>query len=355
MRCLLYVNPVGRVAVGDLDTGFRFAFDDLPTGGEQRADTRAAAVAWSAAGQWTAWSVQTSELGEPHEIRIHHEGSDSNHVVTPTDAFYLSPSPCGRILSHLSPGPLGLELGTSDVHRPSLRIVERGQPLFWSWSPDAAQLAVHAGDHVEVVPVDGGEARVLTEDAGMFIVPWWLPDGSIVLAGPTHVESHDPDGTVTALAAHPGAARFAVDPDGRRLALVESGEDGRPRLVVIDLLTGERAIALADRPLAFFWLPDGRHLAALGPAGPGRVRWHVTGGDDVRILASFRPGVAWTRTVLPFFEQYAHSHAVWSADGRSLVAPSVYGDGHTDALVQTIDDPDADQRFGQAVLAWWAD
>ena len=52
----------------------------------------------------------------------------------------------------------------------------------------------------------------------MWPVHTWLPDahveaptdGSVVLAGRTHVECHAPDGTVTELAAHPGAARFAV-------------------------------------------------------------------------------------------------------------------------------------------------
>ena len=60
-----------------------------------------------------------------------------------------------------------------------------------------------------------------------------------------------------------------------------------------------------------------------GVAGPESANNAAAQSSFIPLLAlgagvtSFRPGVAWTRTVLPFFEQYAHSHAVWSADGRS--------------------------------------
>ena len=71
-------------------------------------------------------------------------------------------------------------------------------------------------------------------------------------------------------------------------------------------------------------------------------------------LAPFRPGPAWLREVLPFFEQYAQSHSVWSADGTQLVAPGLDADGSTEAVVQSVDTPSSTESLPGARLAWWA-
>lgn len=368
MRCLLVVDPVGRVVVADVDSGARFVFDDVPTVdstgtrvappvGGSRVPARTAV--WSATGQWTAWSLAAEEAADEldgvQEIRIHHEGSDTNEIVSAAlTAFYLCPSPCGRWLSHLSPGPLGLELGVSDVYTGELRIIERGQPLFWAWSPDASRIAVHVERRVLVVPMDGGTPVVVTEGAGSFVAPWWTPDGSVVFAEDGRLRAFGPDGEVTDLPVQSTTGRFALDPDGRRIALVEVVDDV-PRLVVLDLLTGERdTVVDAERTAAFFWSPDGRRLAALVLAGRREFCWVVFDGAETVRLPPFRPNMGWLREVLPFFEQYAQSHAVWSSDSTQLVAPALDEDGSTDAVVHTVTEPSVSRRFPGARLAWWA-
>ena len=366
MRCLLVIDPAGRVVLGDVDTGARIVVGNDSGAAPPGLAGRARTAVWSAAGQWTAWSVDAGDDGDTdahsagaaesaeavQEVRIHHEASNLTEVIAASvTAFYLCPSPCGRFLSHLSPGPLGLELAVSDVRTGELRIIERGQPMFWSWSPDSSQIAVHVQDRVLVASLDGGETRELTDRASSFVAPWWMPDGSVVVVADGELVSHGTDGTVTPIGAA-GARRFALDSEGRRLAFVGMSDDG-PALVVLDLLTGERRVVSTERTAGFFWSPDGVRLAALVLAGSGQLQWIVFDGEHLARLAPFRPGPAWLREVLPFFEQYAQSHAVWSADGSQLVAAAVDADGSTEALVQSVDSATT-ERLPGARLAWWA-
>ncbi len=349
MRRLLLVDHGDGAALHDLEGGTR-----VRLGGDPPTPTRTAV--WSPARRWAAVAIYPAH-GDPGdgdgEVRLVSEGPDGTAVLASAlTAFYLSASPCGRYLSHLSPGPLGLELGVSDIATGELRVVERGQPLFWSWSPDSSRLAVHVADRVVVAPVDDGPVTVLTEAAGSFLAPWWTPDGSVLAASDDEITSHGPDGTVTTIAPHPGVGRFALDPDGRRLAFVDVVER-TPSLVVLDLLTGERDIVAREATAGFFWSPEGRRLAALVAAGPGQLRWIVSDGDQVVRLAPFRPGPSWVDEVLPFFEQYAQSHAVWSADGTRLVAPGLDASGSAEAVVHAVDGS-APTRVSGARLAWWA-
>ena len=308
---------------------------------------------WSPAGEWTAWSVDSERPEDAHELRLHDEATDSTRVLASwLTPFYLCPSPCGRYLSHLSPGPLGLELAVSDVVTDELRIIERGQPLFWSWSPDGTRLAVHVGDRVLVCAVDGSEARVFTEEAGSFTAPWWMPGGSVVFAVEDRIVSSGPDGLLSTLVGSGASGHFALDADGRRLALVEIGDE-RERLVVIDLLTGERQEVTAHPTAAFFWSPDGCRLAALVVAPPSELRWIVHDDTGVVELPRFRPGHLWLAAVLPFFGQYCHSHAVWSPASDRLVVAAIDAHGRPGALVQGVEPPHTEEWLPAVDLAWW--
>jgi Tol biopolymer transport system component len=357
MGRLLLVDPGGRVELCDVDSGQREPLSRPGADPAQRPSgtpTPARTAAWSPSGQWVACALDAVELDGAHDVAVHHVGSDRAEIVAAeTTAFYLCPSPGGRYLGHLSPGPLGLEFGLSDVETGELRVIERGQPLFWSWSPDAAHLAVHMDDTVTVVPLDGGESRVLTGEAGAFLAPWWMPDGSVVVAAGDRLVRYWLDGSVTEVASAP-SGRYALDPEGQRLAFVAMVDDA-PALVVLDLLTGQRDVVLAERTAGFFWSPEGRRLAALVVAGAGQVQWLVHDGEATVRLAPFRPGTSWAREVLPFFEQYSQSHAVWSSDGTQLVAPGLDADGSTEAVVQTVSEPSTTTRVPGARLAWWAE
>ncbi len=368
MRSLLLIDPDGMVVLADVDTGARYRFDDLPT--EERPGNPAPArtAVWSASGEWTAWStgdVEPAESHAPHrsheseplpEVRLHHEGASANVVLVAAQrSVYLGPSPSGRYLSHLSPGPLGPELAVSDVHSGRLHVVERGRPMFWSWSPDSSWLAIHVENRVVLAsPTGAEEAVLLTEDAAKdaFMVPWWTSDGRVLYGRAGGIHAALPDGTSEALA-NLGPGRFIPDPDGRRLAMFDEIDNGAA-LVILDLLTAERTVVSREQVMAFAWSPEGRRLAALVAVDPAQVQWIVHDGDTLVRLTPFRPSPKWQREVVPFFEQYTQSHTVWSADGRQLVAPGIDAQGSGEALVQTVDAVVPTEYVPGACLAWWA-
>lgn len=364
VRYLLLIDSDGNVVLADADNRVRMPIGQ-PLAAEQQ--SRVSSAVWSPGGEWTAWAIDSESPDGVRELRIHDEDTDQSWVLAESvRAFYLCSSPGGRWLSHLSPGPLGLELALSEVLTGEAQIIERGQPLFWSWSPDGSKLAVHVEDRVLIAHVatdvggddaagggDDSDPEIICQQADPFIVPWWLPGGSIAYATGGRIVSTGPDGVTTTLIDGATTGRFSPDPDGRRIAHIEVvGE--RSRLVVVDLLGGEQQVVTTDPVGCFFWSRDGGMLAALVGADGGGVQWLVFDGSTGWTLPSFRPSRSWAATVLPFFEQYAQSHSHWSPDGRQLVAPSVDEDGLGGALIQDIDPSAPPQWMPDAELAWWA-
>lgn len=367
LRRLLVIDPAGAVALDTLDATVghsRQLLSARPPRAAGAAPAQVRTAVWSPAGQWAAVAMDSEDVDGVREVRLHRTGADgpstapaSTVLAAGVTAFYLCPSPCGRYLCHLSPGPLGLELALSDVDSGELRIMEHGQPLFWAWRSDSSELAVHVAERALRVPLEGLPTE-LTAEAGSFLAPWWTAQGSVVISQDERVVAHHADGSTSELASSATAGRFSLDAQGRRMALVELIE-GQPCLVVIDVVTGERDIVTVERAAAFFWSPDGRRLAALVLADAARLQWIVFDreaeqAEPVQRLEPFRPGVAWLRQVLPFFEQYSHSHAVWSPDGTELVAPAVDADGSTEAVIQRAVAPFATEHVPGVQLAWWA-
>ena len=356
VRYLLLIDATGNVILRDTHDDIQ-----MPIGPARPPDsrTRVTTAVWSPGGQWTAWAVGSDDPGGLHEVRIHIEDTDDWRVlVEEVRAFYLCPSPCGRFLSHLSMGPLGLELAISDVATGHLQVIERGQPLFWSWAPDSSALAVHVEDRVAVMGLDGSVIQPITDSAGPFVAPWWLPGGTVVFGDENRIVAAQVDGTKRTLVAHGSSGRFAVAPDGRRLAFVRQDENGAA-LLVVDLLTGVDEV-VTEAPIAsFFWSPDGERLAVLVAGSAPGAQWLVTGvdgvdGNGVDRLDAFRPSRSVAGSVLPFFEQYAQSHAVWSDDGSQLVMAAIDPGGASRVLVQSATGSHESSWMSSAELVWWA-
>ena len=351
MRYLLVIDTARNVVLVDVVNDIR-----MPIGAPLPPDQKShvTTAVWSPLGRWTAWSVGSTEIDGIREVRLHDEDSDQADVLVPlVEAFYLCPSPCGRWLSHLSPGPLGLELALSDVATGAIHVVERGQPLFWSWSPDANQLAVHVENRVLIADSDGGATRLLTDGAGSFVAPWWLPGGSVLYGLEDRIVAAGPDNTVTTLVDRGSAGRFSLDPEGRLLAYVADTNSGAS-LMVLDLISHEQVEVTSIPVAGFFWSPTSSRLAVLTATADGLVQWTVFDGAITHQLRPFRPGRSWAGSVLPFFEQYAQSHSPWSTDSNALVAPAIDENDQAGALIQKIDSPIGDQWILNAELAWWA-
>jgi TolB protein len=332
------------------------------------ADMEIVAPVWSADGRWLAW---TETDGVEGRIRVVEESSRNSLIDIPGFvAFCLDPSPDGHRLAHLASGPLGLELGVTDIDSGDTELVARGAPLYWSWSPDGQRLAIHNESELSIVGLGQGPERpeadrLVTDDSGKYLVPWWSPAGDEII----YVDGESRlvvlnlalweagGGEPAVLADDQEGYRFAVDPNGRRVAFVCRGEDGEAAVRVLDRLTGESVIAFDESVGGLWWCPDGRRLLALVRASTdaeASVRWAIWDHSDVVVGESFQMSSTLAATVLPFFEQFAPAHRLWSPDGRAVVTAGVSDGGRSEIIVQELDIPTSRVVVAQGTVAWWA-
>lgn len=251
------------------------------------------------------------------------------------------------------------------------RTLARGAPLYWDQRSDGG-VVVHAGgpdgSRLTVVDAAGRETGVLP-DPGAFRSPAVSPSGALLAYGSEAyggvrravvVPVPGTGGTDDRRAlGHRGLTAFAWHPTRDLLALTRPLSDvphSFGPLGGLDASSG-RFESWIDAPVvAFWWSPDGRRIAVLAvdPPGGDTVAGRSSARTPVRVSASqanerprrvqsgsarFRLGLVdvmsgttrWLATVtpsrtfltqeLPFFDQYARSHARWSPDGALLALP----------------------------------
>lgn len=369
VRKLVVVDIDGSLNIVTTGTGNAVPRSvDVSLFARPEADMEIIAPVWSADGRWLAW---TETDGVEGRIRVVEESSRDSLIDVPGFvAFCLDPSPDGQRLAHLASGPLGLELGVTDIDSGDTELVARGAPLYWSWSPDGRRLAIHNGSELRIVALGAGAERseadrLVTDDTGQYLAPWWSPTGDEIIyvdgesrlvvlnlalweagAGEPAVLVDDQEGY-----------RFAVDSNGRRVAFVCRGEDGEAAVRVLDRLTGESVIAFDESVAGLWWCPDGRRLLALVRApkdAESSVRWAVWDHSDVVVGESFQMSSTLAATVLPFFEQFAPAHHLWSPDGRAVVTAGVGDGGRSEIIVQELDSPTSRVVVAEGTVAWWA-
>ena len=225
--------------------------------------------------------------------------------------------------------------------------------MYWSWA-DPTRLLVHSGGEGiagffgEVSP-DGVATEPAAILAGAFRAPAVSSDGrfrafaaagdgtrqQVVLETRDRTDSHAVDVF--------GMAAVAFGAGSNDLAFVAPAEPGRDvalpvgPLRLMDGASGRVRTLLDGTVLAFFWAPDGKTIAAIGVPAPGDDK--VAGAGRATLIstrsvpAAAAPAVKlrlsfinaetgairshWTfavsdvfvNEVLPFFDQYALSHA----------------------------------------------
>ena len=149
---------------------------------------------------------------------------------------------------------------------------------------------------------------------------------------------------------HAGLVAMAWSPIENQLAFTNgSAPEDRSfigPLRLMDAATGVVRVLTQEPIIAFFWSPDGRYLAALSVARSGdgdinalankeaaskpsqqqnlpRLRLLVfdVNVDEGRLLFDFVPTITFVTQFLPFFDQYALSHRLWSPNSDALVLP----------------------------------
>jgi TolB protein len=312
--------------------------------------------------------------------------------------FYLYWSPDGQALTFLTREPvdLALRIVPADARGPAVAIRE-GAPMYWSWA-DQTRLLVHSGGEGiagffgEVSP-DGAATEPADILAGAFRAPAVSSDGGfrafatagdgtqqqVVLETRDRTDSHAVDVF--------GMAAVAFGAGSNDLAFVAPAEPGRPiplpvgPLRLMDGESGRVRTLLDGTVLAFFWAPDGKTIAAIGVPAPGDDK--VAGSDRAALIstravpAAAAPAVqlrlsfidaetaairshwmfavsdVFINEVLPFFDQYALSHALWSPDGASFAIPVVADDGGDQVMVVQADGSGA-RAVARGEMASWS-
>ncbi len=297
--------------------------------------------------------------------------------------FYLYWSPDSQYVSFLAnhaDDRISLNLAPRDGTSESM-ILTTGSPLYWDWTADSRQLFVHngrggRGAQLVFLGLDGEAQTDNLTSPGFFQAPGISADGrywafaaeeNFGLA--SHLTVTDAAGDEQRREPHNGALALGWSPTENVLAFISGSPESRSffgALELLDLDTGERRLLTSETVLAFFWSPDGRSIAYISlrtrqegdvnvmaqPTAPlvsgrpspiGKVSpvghvmdaaaqpnvhrftlsvIDVQSGTGLRLL-EFQPTALFLSQFLPFFDQYALSHRLWSPDSQSLVIPMV--------------------------------
>ncbi len=304
--------------------------------------------------------------------------------------FYLYWSPNGRFLTILAnhPSGMGLHLAPVDGGEDDSRLLEMGSPFYWDWTADSSQILMHTGfsgdeARLALLDVESGRGGPNAALPGLFQAPdisangrYWayaeLDDNGL-----SWLVAADADTGAMQRQRHAGQVALSWSPAADQLAFISGGEgrlDFAGPLRLMDAATGETRLLSQGTVLAFFWSPDGRYLAAI--TGKGELgndviaagntrderqsevtsrssrhlgksaRQHPTitlnlilidaASGESRHLTAFEPTLTFITQFLPFFDQYALSHRVWSPASDALVLP-VQRDGENTIVIIPID------------------
>jgi TolB protein len=395
------------IATPPVDTVNRIVFVDTtgrvgtvaPDGSASRLLTEGGATY-----QFPAWSPDSQQIAA-----VGNDGSEGGVYIWPDEAgaasdelyssrrrppIYLYWSPDGRQVSFLANdrGGLGLWLARADGSAPAQQIAS-GQPFYWQWSQGSDQLFVHSGGpgpdaQLAWLEPDANQASDNVASPGLFQAPGISADGRYLAFGQRvgqrfQVAVQEVAGGRRSTAPHSGMAALSWSPAAPHLAWTSPRADqfssaGPLRLLEAD--SGDIFVLVRDTVLAFFWAPDGQSIAYLtlasggNDAGAGRPAglaamapspagqhsalslrlWVVdVATGQQRQLYTFRPSEIFLTQFLPFFDQYALSHRLWSPASDALVLPMLDSSGAAGIYVVPVNGGEA-VRVAGGTMAFWS-
>ncbi len=279
---------------------------------------------------------------------------------TPIYLFWSPDSAKLAFLANQARDGTGLMVIDSAGARES-RLLATGAPFYWDWSDDGQQLLIHTGADrsggLSLIDVEGAVRAANVATPGAFQAPG-IATGDRYWA---FAEEADGLSSLVIVDTQTGERRnfepsqslaLSWSPTGEQLAFTNAVSGNHPfwgPLRVLDASTGQTRLLTRETVLAFFWSPDGRSIAFItlndsfddgGTNALAKTRTlarlaspaqqttgfltlsvvDVTTGQGLRLL-DFEPTVVFLTQFLPFFDQYALSHRLWSPDSRSLVLP----------------------------------
>lgn len=326
---------------------------------------------WAPDGKKLAFVGISGSDGVPDAASLHTSARDGTGLVEAFVShreipFYLYWSPDSKNLSFLSSteGGSALALQMVPAEGGEVRILDVGQPYYWSWAPDSQSLLVHAGGGAGI----RSEARLaflklnegVTEEGldlhpTQFQAPAWSPDGKQLLVaiktddGNNALLLADDQGKMKkVLTTFDGSISFAWSPNGKRVAYIISSDEPPGSLGPLTVLDPEKPFEARLTPeearvTAFFWSPNSRKLVYFVPSlfaptpepnqpeGSEQFQvWLSMGIFDVKsgkaeLGPTFRPTEDFLN-ILPYYDQYQQSVTIWSPDSRNLVLSSYIND-----------------------------
>lgn len=319
--------------------------------------------------------------------------------------FYLYWAPNSRLISFIATHPRsGIGLHLASLTEEGSHLLATGQPLFWNWLPESDRLLIHSGVNrpearLALVEVKHGHMGENLARPGLFQAPGIAPSGRFWAYG--EIDEGDHSRLVIEEIGrqerfkllHEGALALGWDPTGDRLAYIAPPTPVQRfygPLHIIDTLQCRTQLLIQSTVLAFFWAPTGRHIAyftladrpyragreeggapvngtenkaypsngrAANQRQPGRPTLRLSlAVVDVATglshqLLEFEPPPLFINQFLPFFDQYALSHRLWSPDGQALVLPVVQ-EGETEITVVPLQGQPRPIAAGQ--IAFWS-
>ena len=264
------------------------------------------------------------------ERRVHETFPGSVPLVANGAPHYALWAPGSEFLSFVAPrGPdrgLGLFVVRPDGGEPYEVTVNA--PLYHVWSPDGTLILIHRREQLLLHDTRDRSTRDLGAASLRYRVPAFSPDGERIAyvveeGGAGKLVTSNVDGTDRVdVMDVPGVAAFAWSPAGGRIAvatnqLPEPFYDGL--YIAEEDGTGATEPLLRGAMAAFYWAPDGSRLAHVALASDS-LAWQVVdpATRETRLLSGFIPTPDFL-THLQFFDQFAPSHHIWSADSTKLV------------------------------------
>ena len=251
-----------------------------------------------------------------------------------------------------------------------------GTPFYWDWSRDGQQM-FWARFNQTLQLYDVASAQITqewSESQGSQRSVDWSPVDDRLLTTIEHFGNAsdlvilEGDERVYLARGIEGLMSYAWNATASHIAFTDNDLGG---LYITASAPSEKATFIDDNVLAFFWSPDGEHLAYITFGVDDKetnarkvayqatpvMTWHVyhQATDQSERLANFLPSSAMLY-LLPYFDQFAHSHRLWSADSRYLVYGEVTPSG--EEIISLLDTTDAglppqkliDGSFG--VFSW---
>ena len=399
---LVMVGPDGGLAIADATGGgvrpLNVPITDVLFPAWSPDGRRVAAIGSDASG-FGVFVVEPAATG----------GADaSTAVYTSPDRqpIYLSWTPDGRSVAFLTgePSTISLRIAPADGSTPAA-IVHQAQPFYWDFV-DAGRLMIHTGSFgpgAFIGEVDlAGQLDDSASEAGLFRTPAVAAGGryrafvravGASLAAGQEIVVEARDGSSQHATPVHGNVAIGFDPQGSALAFIGATAPSAPSPVplgplrVLDVASGAVRTVVDARVIGFFWSPDGRSIATIEivnanggdpneALGPGRGV-AAAGGQLLGLAAVDAPGVgihlrfvdvASGRTLserdlrvselfafqlLPYFDQYARSHLLWSFDSRSIVLPIARETGVV-GIVRLPADGSEPQPIADGRMAFWS-